>query len=118
MPFANPSESPENKGSGVTLPFCQTAGSACGSYSPTIPAETTWLHITSGAVGGIPPSDVTFTADANLGATARAGLMHIANNDVTVTQAGASCSFGLTPTSQNILVGSGDAAFKVQANCQ
>ena len=100
-----------------TVHVTQTAGSACGSYSVTVPVETTWLHITSSPIGGIPPSDVTFTADENPGATTRSGLMHIANNDVTVTQSGASCTFGVTPTSQNFPVGGGDNTFQVQANC-
>ncbi len=96
----------------------QTAGSACGNYSATVPIETNWLHITSGPSGVVGDSGVTFTADANPGAVARAGSMVIATQVVTVTQDGlANCTFGITPTSQKFAVGGGDGTFTVQSNC-
>jgi uncharacterized protein (TIGR03437 family) len=99
-----------------TIHVTQTTGSACDSYSVKVPDGTNWLHITSPA-SGIPGSDVNFTVDANLGATPRSGVMIIALQTVTVTQAGAICNFSMTPTSQNFPVGGGSSAFQVQANC-
>ncbi len=96
----------------------QTAGSACGNYSATVPVETNWLHITSLPSGVVGDSGVTFTADANPSAAARAGSMVIATQVVTVTQDGlAGCTFGITPTSQSMPVGGGDGTFTVQSNC-
>jgi uncharacterized protein (TIGR03437 family) len=99
-----------------TVHVTQTPGSACGNFSAT--TQTPWLHLTSGSVGTPGGPGVTFTADANPLPTQRSGLMVIALTNVVVTQAGRTdCVFGLTPTSQNIPVGGGDAVFNVQANC-
>lgn len=89
---------------------------ACGNYTATVNSFLTpWLHITD--AGGSPGADVSFTADTNPGAAPRSGLMVIANLNVPVIQAGATCAFSMTPTSQNIPVGGGDATFTVQADC-
>ena len=81
------------------------------------PIQTTWLHITSGP-SGTPGTDVTFSVDQNLAATPRSGVMTIATQTVTVTQAGASCAFTITPTTtQNFPVGGGTGTFNVQAAC-
>jgi uncharacterized protein (TIGR03437 family) len=96
----------------------QTAGSACTNYSASVPVETNWLHITSGATGLVGDSGVTFTADANPSAIARAGSMLIATQTVTITQDGlANCSYKINPSSQNIPVGGGDGSFTVQSSC-
>src|ERR1035437_735198 len=99
-----------------TVKVTQAPGSACGG-DYTASTQTPWLHITSGPSGTAGDSGVTFVADANLGASPRAGTLSIAVQTVTVTQAGANCAFSMTPTSQNIPVGGGDNTFKVQANC-
>jgi uncharacterized protein (TIGR03437 family) len=96
----------------------QTQGSACGTYSATVPVQTPWLHINSGPTG-TPGTDVAFSADQNLAATPRSGVMTIATQTVTVTQDGAKCAFGITPTppTQNFPVGGGNGTFNVQAAC-
>jgi uncharacterized protein (TIGR03437 family) len=100
-----------------TVLVTQTPLSACGTYSATVPTQFPWLHITS-AVSGTPgDAGVAFTVDANRGATARSGFMTIALINVTVTQAGASCTFSMTPTTQNFPVAGGTSTFTVQANC-
>ena len=90
----------------------------CGTYSANVPSQFTWLHIQSGKVSGTPGDEgVSFTADQNQGATSRSGFMTIALQTVTVTQAGAVCTFSMTPASQNFPVGGGASTFAVQANC-
>ena len=89
----------------------------CGTYSVNVPSQFQWLHITS-AVSGTPgDAGVTFIVDQNQGASSRAGFMTIALQTVTITQAGANCTFGMTPTSQNFPVDGGAGTFKVQATC-
>jgi len=96
----------------------QPPGCNLGSYSVNVPGETNWLHVTSGASGTPGDAGVSFTADENRGATARAGIMSIGLQQVTVTQDGlANCTFTMTPTAQNIAVGGGDGTFTVKANC-
>ena len=53
-----------------TVHVTQTQGSACGTYSASVPVQTNWLHITSLATG-TPGTDVTFQVDQNLAATPR-----------------------------------------------
>jgi uncharacterized protein (TIGR03437 family) len=91
---------------------------SCGTYSVSIPSQFTWLHIPSGKVSGIPGDEgVGFTVDQNPNATARSGYMTIALTNVTVVQAGAICTFTMTPTSQSFPVAGGSGAFQVQTAC-
>jgi uncharacterized protein (TIGR03437 family) len=98
-----------------TVLVTQPAGCALGNYSAT--TQTPWLHITSGPSGTPGDAGVNFTADANLSASPRGGVLVIGLTNVTVYQAGATCNFGITPTSQNFPVGGGNATFTVQASC-
>src|ERR1017187_6337274 len=88
---------------------------ACGTYSAS--TQTSWLHITSGVSGTPGDAGVSFVADANQSAIARSGFMSIALTNVTVTQAGANCTFSMTPTSQNFPVAGGTSTFLVQTAC-
>jgi uncharacterized protein (TIGR03437 family) len=98
-----------------TVKVTNAAGSACGPYNVT--TQTPWLHITS-AVSGTPgDAGVTFTADQNPSATARAGYLSIALQTITVTQAGANCTFTMTPASRNFPVGGGSDTFVVKTDC-
>ena len=98
-----------------TFTVTQSAGSACGPYLAT--TQTPWLHINEPS-GGAPGTSISFTADANLSATARTGLISISGQvNVTVTQAGAICNFGIAPTAQSFPAGGGDNTFQVTANC-
>src|ERR1017187_9298658 len=90
-----------------TVQVTQTPGSACGTYSAS--TQTSWLHITSGVSGTPGDAGVSFIADANQSAIARSGYMTIAPTNVTVTQAGANCTFSMTPTSQNFPVAGGSS---------
>ena len=92
-----------------------TGTGACGGYTAT--SSVPWLHITSGPSGASVPSSVTFTVDTNPGATSRSAAMNIALNTVIVTQAGASCNFGLTPATQSFTVSGGTGTVNVQSSC-
>jgi uncharacterized protein (TIGR03437 family) len=61
------------------------AGSAC---SWTAASGTSWLHVTSAALGSGNGS-VSFAADPNAGTAARSGTLAIAGQSAAVTQAGA-----------------------------
>jgi hypothetical protein len=81
----------------VVAPTSQTIGGGGGSGLPTTvttslgcswtaTADTSWLHITSGA-SGTGPGTVTFTADPySGGGNSRSGNLTIAGQTVTVTQ--------------------------------
>jgi len=98
-----------------TVLVTQPAGCALGNYSAT--TQTPWLHITSGPSGTPGDAGVNFTAEANPSASPRAGVLVIALTNVIVTQAGATCNFGITPTSQNFPVGGGNGVANIQAGC-
>ena len=100
-----------------TVHVTQTPGSACGPYSVSVPTQYPWLHITTGPSGTPGDAGVSFIVDANPNATARSGFMTIALINVTVTQAGANCTFSMTPASQSFPVSGGSNTFTVQAAC-
>jgi uncharacterized protein (TIGR03437 family) len=106
-----------NIGAGTFTGTVHVTGT-CGTYSVSVPSQFTWLHIPSGKVSGIPGDEgVSFTVDQNPNATPRSGFMTIALINVTVTQAGAICTFTMTPTSQNFPVSGGSSTFLVQTAC-
>jgi uncharacterized protein (TIGR03437 family) len=101
-----------------TVHVTQTPGSACGPYSVNVPAQYQWLHVAPEKVSGTPgDGGVAFTVEQNPNATARSGYMTIALVNVTVVQAGANCTFSMTPSSQNFPVGGGSNTFNVQTAC-
>jgi uncharacterized protein (TIGR03437 family) len=101
-----------------TVHVANVPGQACGTYNVNVPPQFDWLHIQGDKVSGTPGDlGVSFTVDQNPLATARSGFMTIALQTVTVFQAGAVCTFSLTPTSQSFPVGGGTNTFTVQANC-
>jgi hypothetical protein len=83
------------------------AAGACGWSSAT--NDPSWLTILSSGSGGT--ANVTFSALANPGATPRSGSLTIADIVYTVTQAAASCSYTLTPSSTTVADGSGSGSF-------
>jgi uncharacterized protein (TIGR03437 family) len=92
-----------------------TGSSFCNQWSATV-TGVTWLHITSGAQGdGV--GTVSWTADANPVGADRRGIMTVALVTITVTQSANVCSFSVSSTSANYLVGGGAGAFQVTANC-
>lgn len=90
----------------------------CGDFAATVSPQAPWLRITSGSGGTPGGPGVTFEAEANPLPTPRSGLMVIAQNNVTVTQAGRTdCVFAMTPVRETFQVGGGAAMFSVHANC-
>jgi len=83
------------------------AAGACGWSSAT--NDPSWLTILSSGSGGT--ANVTFSALANPAATPRTGSLTIADIVYTVTQAPASCSYTLTPSSTTVADGSGSGSF-------
>ena len=77
-----------------------------------------WLTITGGATGN-GNGTVTYTAFANPTALPRSGTLTIGGQTFTVNQAGASCTFTVTPTAQNVLAtgGTGSAGVTAIAGC-
>ena len=100
-----------------TVHVTQAAGCNLGTYSVSVPAQYQWLHVTTGPSGTPGDAGVSFIVDANPNATARSGYMTIALINVTVVQAGANCTFSVTPTSQNFPVAGGTNTFMVQTAC-
>lgn len=72
-----------------------TAGSGC---SWTASSPQSWVTITSGATGS-GPATVRFSVAANTSTTSRSLTLTIAGKSFTVSQAGASCSYTVAPTS-------------------
>ena len=75
-----------------------TAGAGC-SWSGT--SNVGWITITAGASGSGNGS-VSYSVAANAGTTSRTGTMTIGGQTFTVTQAGAPCTFTISPTSSNL----------------
>jgi uncharacterized protein (TIGR03437 family) len=91
----------------------QTAGSACTDFSAT--SQVPWLRTEPSS--GPPGTRVNFAADPNPNATERSGHLLIAKQTVTVTQAGANCTFSMTPPTQNFQVSGGTGTFTVLTTC-
>ncbi|MBI3652476.1 MAG: S8 family serine peptidase [Acidobacteria bacterium] len=92
-----------------------TTTSACswGVFS-----NASWISVTS-AAGASGNGTASFTVAANP-AGARSGTLNIGGQTFTVNQAGAvSCTYSITPTSQNIVAagGSGSVNVTTQAGC-
>ena len=107
------------------LPTSQSvvAGGGTGSTAVTAPAgcawtgvsnNTSWLTVTSGASGS-GAGTVAFSASANPNTTARSGTLTIGGQTFSVTQAAASCTYALLPTSQSVVAGGGTGSTAVTA---
>src|SRR5205085_1197669 len=82
----------------------------------TANSNVPWLKITS-VSNTVFPGAANYSVDANISANARSGVMMVANKTVTVTQAAATCSFGISPKTTAYAVSGGAGFFLVQANC-
>ena len=75
-----------------------TAGASCGW---TATSNDGWLTITAGASGS-GNANVAYGVSANTSTASRTGTMTIAGQTFTVTQAGAPCTFAITPGFSNL----------------
>ena len=111
------------------LPTSQSvvAGGGTGSTAVTTLAgcawtgvsnNTSWLTVTSGASGS-GAGTVAFSASANPNTSARTGTLTIGGQTFSVTQAAASCTYALLPTSQSVVAGggTGSTAVTTPAGC-
>ena len=103
------------------------AGGGTGSTAVTAPTgcawtgvsnNTSWLTVTSGASGSGGGS-VGFSAAANASTTQRSGTLTIGGQTLTVTQAGAACTYAINPTSQSVVAagGTGSTTVTTLAGC-
>jgi hypothetical protein len=92
-----------------------TAPSGC---SWTATSNVNWITITSGSSGN-GNGTVGYSLVANMGTTSRSGTMTIAGQTFTVTQAGASCTYSISPTSNSFPATDGSGTISVTAgtNC-
>ena len=97
-----------------------TAGG--GSETVTAPAGCAWTASDNATWISLLPSkgsgngSVTFSVTANTAFTERTGIMTIAGQSVTVTQA-PTCNFTVTPTTLNVAYAGGPQTVSVTANC-
>jgi len=99
------------------------AAGGTGSTAMTAPAgcpwtgvsnDTSWLTVTSGASGS-GTGTVAFSAAVNPNTSPRTGTLTIGGQIFSVTQAAASCSYSLAPTSQSVVAGGGTGSTTVTA---
>ena len=76
--------------------------------------NTGWLTVTSGATGSGNGS-VGFSASANASSVPRTGTLTVGGQTFSVTQAGAPCTYSISPSSQSIAAGSATGSANVTA---
>jgi sugar lactone lactonase YvrE len=90
-----------------------------GASTWTVSANVSWLHAQAGYANGAGSTNLLFTSDANPGIT-RTGILTVANQTLTVTQAGSNYVgvAGGTPAilTTNELVGPWDTALDASGN--
>jgi hypothetical protein len=101
-----------------------TFGSAGGSGTVTISTSSScgwtmtsgdaWIVIAGGA-SGQGSGTAAFNVSANAGAASRTGLIHVADQTVSITQSAAGCSYTVTPQSAAFGSEGGQGAISVSA---
>jgi hypothetical protein len=88
-----------------------TTGSTCPW---TATSSVPWVTITSGSSGtGL--GSVSYSVAANTGSASRTGTLTIANEPVTIAQAGVACTVDLTPTSITLGAAGADSSVGVSS---
>jgi chitodextrinase len=85
-------------------------GSGC---SWTASAMDGWIHTSSSGNG---TASVNYSLDANAGLNPRSGSITVANQTLTITQSGTSCSYFLSSNSASFSSGAGNGSVMVIAN--
>ena len=102
--------------SSQAFPSSSGTGTVAVRIAPGCPwtavSSATWLTITGGA-SGTESGSVTFSVSPNPGTTGRAATIKIAGEIFSVTQAGDTCSYSLSPASQSVGGGSGTVSVTV-----
>jgi hypothetical protein len=97
--------------SGGTGSISVTAGAGC---SWTASSAASWITITSGS-SGTGNGTVNYSVAANTNTTSRTGTIGVDGQTFTVTQAGASCSYSISPTSATYGPAGGSSSVSVTA---
>jgi hypothetical protein len=105
-------------------PMSQNLPSTAGGGSETVtaPAGCAWTASDNATWISLLPSkgsgngNVTFSVTANTAFTERTGIMTIAGQNVTVTQA-PTCNFTVTPTTLSVAFAGGPQTASITANC-
>jgi hypothetical protein len=92
-----------------------TVNASASSCSWTATSNNSWLTVTSGA-SGTGSGAASVSAAANPNSTQRSGTVTIAGQTFTVVQSGASCTYSISPTSQNVSSNTGTASTTVTAS--
>jgi Viral BACON domain/Putative binding domain, N-terminal len=87
-----------------------TAGSGCGW---TATSNSSWLTVAPG--GGTGNGSVTYTAAANSIASGRTAIVTVGGQSVTISQAGLSCTYAVSPTSASLGSSGGTGTIGVTA---
>ncbi|MBV8858798.1 MAG: pre-peptidase C-terminal domain-containing protein [Acidobacteria bacterium] len=74
----------------------------------TATSNAAWLHVTSGATG-TGGGAVNYSVDANTATSSRTGTLTVGGRAFSVTQGGSSCTFSISPTSNNGVPAAGAA---------
>ncbi|MBI1898312.1 MAG: hypothetical protein HYS04_17535, partial [Acidobacteria bacterium] len=89
------------------------SASTCGR---TASSTVGWITISFGQ-SGTGDGTVGYTVQRNTSINSRTGAINIANQTVTITQAGANCTFVLEPESASVAAAGGGGSFSVSSNC-
>jgi BACON domain-containing protein/all-beta uncharacterized protein len=89
-----------------------TVGTGC---TWTAVSNTAWITVTAGA-GGAGNGTVSYSVAANTSTSQRSGSLTVAGQQVNVTQTGVTCSFTVSPISQNFGPTGGTGTAAVTAN--
>ena len=113
-----------SSGSFTVTPSTMSADAAGNSSSVTVSggscpwtasANTTWLSITGGATGS-GAGTVNYTCAANPSCAARSGSLTVAGQTITVNQAGASGTFGLSASAASVSAAGSCGSVTVSGN--
>jgi hypothetical protein len=96
---------------GGTAAVTMTAGSAC-SWNAS--SNSAWLTVTGGASGS-GNGTISLSAAENPDSTSRTGTITAGGKSVTVTQAGAPCTYSLVPAAQSMPAAGGTGSVGVSA---
>src|ERR1700752_4004324 len=90
------------------------AGTATGSVGVTAGTGCTWSAVSNaawitltGATSGSGNGSVPYSVAANTSTAARTGTLTVAGQTYTISQAGVSCSYSLSPTTRSVVAGGG-----------
>ncbi|MFM1769790.1 MAG: hypothetical protein RJA22_2319 [Verrucomicrobiota bacterium] len=96
---------------GGTATVAVQAGPGCAWTVQNAPA---WVQVTSGA-SGTGSASVALAVQANPSSLSRTGILSVAGQPLSVTQAGAACAFVLSPSSATAGFASGSGSVEVTA---